>query len=149
MVSARLLARPTLYLSAFFEKNRLLYYDNLNRVRTHNELTQWLKFFLEGVRQTAQSSIETFRAIISLRQEIEHRAILTLGKKSKLAQQFLQDLYSKPITDSQETAQRLSINPSTALRLIEDFIRLGILKEITGYKRNRVFVFERYLKLFE
>jgi Fic family protein len=72
-----------------------------------------------------------------------------LGKKSKLAQQFLQDLYSKPITDSQETAQRLSINPSTALRLIEDFIRLGILKEITGYKRNRVFVFERYLKLFE
>lgn len=149
MVSAGLLTRPTLYLSAFFEKNRLLYYDNLTRVRTHNDLTQWLKFFLEGVRQTAQNSIETFRAIISLRQEIEQHTILALGKKTKLAQRFLQDLYSKPITDSQETATLLSINPSTALRLIEDFIRLGILKEVTGYKRNRVFVFERYLELFE
>jgi Fic family protein len=149
MVSAGLLTRPTLYLSAFFEKNRLLYYDSLTRVRTHNDLTQWLKFFMEGVRQTAQNSIETFRAIIALRQEIEQHTILALGKKTKLAQRFLQDLYSKPITDSQETATLLSINPSTALRLIEDFIRLGILKEVTGYKRNRVFVFEQYLKLFE
>jgi Fic family protein len=149
MVSAGLLTRPTLYLSAFFEKNRLLYYDNLTRVRTHNDLTQWLKFFMEGVRQTAQNSIETFRAIIALRQEIEQHTILALGKKTKLAQRFLQDLYSKPITDSQETATLLSINPSTALRLIEDFIRLGILKEVTGYKRNRVFVFEQYLELFE
>lgn len=149
MVSAGLLTRPTLYLSAFFEKNRLLYYDNLTRVRTHNDLIQWLKFFMEGVRQTAQNSIETFRAIIALRQEIEQHTILALGKKTKLAQRFLQDLYSKPITDSKETATLLSINPSTALRLIEDFIRLGILKEVTGYKRNRVFVFEQYLELFE
>jgi Fic family protein len=149
MVSTGLLTRPTLYLSAFFEKNRLLYYDNLTRVRTHNDLIQWLKFFMEGVRQTAQNSIETFRAIIALRQEIEQRTILALGKKTKLAQRFLQDLYSKPITDSQETAMLLSINPSTAFRLIEDFIRLGILKEVTGYKRNRVFVFEKYLELFE
>lgn len=149
MVSAGLLTRPTLYLSSFFEKNRLLYYDNLTRVRTHNDLTQWLKFFLEGVRQTAQNSIETFRAIIALRREIEQHAILTLGKKIKLAQTFLHVLYGKPIVDSQETAAQLSVNPSTALRLIEDFVRLGILKEVTGYKRNRIFVFEQYLKLFE
>jgi Fic family protein len=149
LVSSKLLAKPTLYLSAFFEKNKSLYYDNLTRVRTHNDLTQWLKFFLEGIRQTAQNSIETFRAIIALRQEIEYQAILTLGKKTKLAQNFLHFLYSKPITDSQETAKQLSVNPSTALRLMDDFVRLGILKEITGYKRNRVFVFEKYLKLFE
>jgi Fic family protein len=105
--------------------------------------------FLEGIRQTAQNSIETFRAIIALRQEIEYQAILTLGKKTKLAQNFLHFLYSKPITDSQETAKQLSVNPSTVLRLMDDFVRLGILKEITGYKRNRVFVFEKYLKLFE
>jgi Fic family protein len=149
LVSAGLLAKPTLYLSAFFEKNRLLYYDNLTKVRANNDLTQWLKFFLEGVRQTAQDSIETFRAIIALREEVENHAILSLGKKSRLARTFLHNLYSKPITDSQETASQLSVNPSTALRLIEDFIKLGILKETTGLKRNRVFVFERYLKLFE
>jgi len=149
MVSNGLLAKPTLYLSAFFEKNKQLYYDNLNRVRTHNDLTQWLKFFLEGVRQTAENSIETFKAIIALRQKIEYQDILTLGKKTTLAQKFLHYLYSKPITDSRETSDQLSVNPSTALRLIEDFTRLGILKELTGYKRNRIFVFEKYLQLFD
>jgi Fic family protein len=149
MVSTGLLSKPTLYLSAFFEKNRLLYYDNLTKARTNNDMTQWLKFFLEGVRQTAESSIETFRAIIALREEAENSAILSLGKKTGLARSFLHNLYSKPITDSQETAIQLSVNPSTALRLIEDFITLGILKETTGLKRNRVFVFERYLRLFE
>jgi Fic family protein len=149
MVSTGLLVRPTLYLSSFFDKNRQLYYDNLNRVRTENDMTQWLKFFLEGVRQTAQNSIETFRAIIELRRKIEFHDILTLGKKAGLAQNFLHYLYGKPIVDSRETSLQLSVNPSTALRLIEDFIKLGILKESTGYKRNRVFVFERYLKLFD
>ena len=149
MLSNGLLTRPTLYLSAFFEKNKQLYYDNLNRVRTHNDLTQWLKFFLEGIRQTAENSIETFKAIIDLRQRVEFRDIMTLGKKVHLAQKFLHFLYSKPITDSRETSEQLSVNPSTALRLIEDFTRLGILKELTGYKRNRIFVFEKYLQLFD
>jgi Fic family protein len=104
---------------------------------------------LEGVRQTAENSIETFRAIIDLRQKVEYQDILTLGKKAALAQKFLHYLYRKPIIDSRETSDQLSVNPSTALRLIEDFIKLGILKELTGYKRNRVFVFERYLRLFD
>lgn len=149
LVSKGLLSKPTLYLSAFFEKNKALYYDNLTRVRTHHDLTQWLKFFLEGIKQIADNSIETFKSIIALRQDVEHRDILTLGKKTKMARDFLHYLYSKPVTDSQEVSRRLSINPSTALRLIEDFIRLGILKEITGYKRNRVFIFEKYIQLFE
>jgi len=149
LVSSRLLSKPTLYLSVFFDKNKTLYYDNLNRVRTHNDLTQWLKFFLEGIRQTAQNSIETFQAIIQLRQKIEYQALATLGKKAPLAQSFLHVLYGMPVTDSQETSKKLSINPSTAIRLIEDFIRLGILKEVTGHRRNRVFIFEKYLRLFE
>ena len=149
LVSRGLLTRPTLYLSAFFEKNKSFYYDNLTRVRTHNDLTQWLKFFLEGIRQTCENSIETFKSIIKLRQQYEYQAILTLGKKLKKAQKFLHYLYSNPIIDSQEISKELSINPSTTLRLIEDFINLGILKEITGYKRNRIFIFEKYLQLFE
>jgi Fic family protein len=148
MVNSGLLSRPTLYLSAFFEKNKQLYYDNLTRVRTHNDLTQWLKFFLEGVRETAESSIDTFKAIIELRQKAEYQDILTLGKKTALAQKFLHYLYSKPIIDSREISKLLSVTPSTANRLIEDFIRLGILKESTGYKRNRIFIFEKYLTLF-
>lgn len=149
LVGNGLLSRPVLYLSAFFEKNRSWYYDNLNRARTHHDLARWLKFFLEGVRETARNSIDTFKGIIRLREEIEFQAIAALGKKAPLARRFMHLLYGKPVLDSQDTAADLSVHPSTALRLIEDFVRLGILKEITGYKRNRIFVFEKYLQLFE
>ena len=149
LVSKGLLIRPTLYLSAFFEKHKSLYYDNLTRVRTNNDLTQWLKYFLEGIKQTSENSIQTFKEIIKLRQEIEQHSILTLGKKTKLAQQFINYLYSNPVVDSQSVASALSINSSTAFRLIEDFIKLNILKEMTGLRRNRIFSFTRYIQLFE
>ena len=149
LVSKGLLAKPTLYLSAFFEKNKSLYYDNLTRVRTHNDLNQWLKYFLEGIRETASNSIETFRSIIKLREDVERNSIPTLGRKTNLAQTFLHHLYGRPIVDSQEVSEKLSITTPRALRLIEDFIRLGILVEVTGYKRNRIFIFEKYLSLFE
>ncbi|MBF2709311.1 Fic family protein [Flavobacterium soyangense] len=147
LVSNELLHKPTLYLSDFFEKNKALYYDNLTRVRTHNDLTQWLKYFLEGVRSTSENSIQTFKSIIKLRSEAEHK-IMSLGKKQALAKSFLQFLYSKPIADAGDVAEALEINVSTALRLIDDFIKLNILTEVTGYKRNRIFAFDEYIKLF-
>ena len=148
LLSTGLLVKPSLYLSAFFEQHRQLYYDNLSRARTHNDLAQWLKFFLEGIRQTSESSIQTFKAIIALRAECE-REVMTLGKKTKLAQAALHLLYSKPVVDGQDFAAGLEINISTALRLIEDLVRLGILSESTGQKRNRVFVLQKYVALFE
>ncbi|MFM2200157.1 MAG: hypothetical protein RL769_210 [Pseudomonadota bacterium] len=147
LVSNQLLLKPTLYLSDFFEKNKSLYYDNLTRVRTHNDLTQWLKFFLEGVCSTSQNSIQTFKNIITLRNKVEHK-IIKLGKKQSLAREFLQHLYSNPSVDASDVAQVLQISLSTALRLIEDFVKLKILIEITGLKRNRVFIFEEYIELF-
>ncbi len=147
LVSNDLLHKPTLYLSDFFEKNKAMYYDSLTRVRTHNDLTQWLKYFLEGVRSTSENAIQTFKNIIKLRSEAEHK-IISLGKKQALAKSFLEFLYSKPIADAGDIAEALEINLSTALRLIDDFIRLKILVELTGYKRNRIFAFDDYVKLF-
>jgi Fic family protein len=147
LVSNDLLSKPTLYLSDFFEKHRSLYYDNLTRVRTHNDLVQWLKFFLEGIRATSQNSIQTFKNIIKLRSEVEIK-IAKLGKKQEIAREFLQHLYSNPMVDSSDVVKLFNINISTALRLIDDFVKLKILKEITGQKRNRNFVFESYMKLF-
>ncbi len=147
LVSNDLLSKPTLYLSDFFEKHRSLYYDNLTRARTHNDLVQWLKFFLEGVRATSENSIQTFKNIIKLRSEVETK-IAKLGKKQEMAREFLQHLYSSPMVDSSDVVKLFKINISTALRLIDDFVKLKILKEITGQKRNRNFVFEGYVKLF-
>ncbi len=149
LVSRGILVKPTLYLSNFFEKNKMLYYDNLMRTRTHNDIQQWLRFFLEGVRQTSENSIETFKKIISLKIRLDETEIIKLGKKIKIAQQLLQYLYGQPIVDSGDVADILQVNSSTALRLIDDFINLGILQEQTGYRRNRIFVFAEYLNLFK
>jgi len=147
LVSTGLLVKPTLYLSDFFEKNKEHYYDNLTVVRTKNDLVQWLKFFLEGIRVTAENSIQTFKDIIALRASVETK-IITLGKKQMLAKNVLQYLYSQPITDMQSIATALNVSVPTVSRLLNDFVRLEILVEITGLKRNRVFAFEQYLKLF-
>ncbi|MFW5755591.1 MAG: Fic family protein [Tangfeifania sp.] len=147
LVSNGLLHKPTLYLSDFFERNRMLYYDNLRGVSSRNDLTQWLKFFLVGVKETSENSIQTFKNIIALRSEVEQK-VVTLGKKYDLAKSFLEYLYKEPKTDAQTASEALDVNITTTLRLIDDFEKLGILEEITGYKRNRIFSFEGYLKIF-
>jgi Fic family protein len=149
LVNRGILVKPSLYLSDFFSTNKTLYYDNLMRVRSHNDLRQWLLFFLEGVRQTSESSIDTFKKIISLRNRLEQQEIIKLGKKTKSAQQFLNCLYGQPVVDSSDVVAVLEVNVSTALRIIDDFIKLNILHEITGYRRNRIFIFKEYLNLFE
>lgn len=147
LVSSGLLVKPTLYLSDFLEKNKEYYYDNLTVVRTKNDLVQWLKFFLEGIRVTAENSIQTFKEIIALRASVENK-IITLGKKQMLAKKVLQYLYSQPISDMQSIANVTNVSVTSISRLLNDFIRLGILVELTGFKRNRIFAFEQYLKLF-
>lgn len=148
LVSNNIINKPALYLSDFFEKHRLLYYDNLTLVRNKSIPKEWLFFFLTGVLRTAESSIDTFNAIIKLRQVVEEKKIITLGKRVPLAMKLIRYLYSKPIVDTTEIAEALEVNISTAHRLVQDFENLKILAEQTGYKRNRVFVFEDYIKLF-
>ena len=147
LVSNQLLHKPTLYLSEYFEKNKSYYYDNLTRVRIHNDLIQWLKFFLEGVRSTSENSIQTFKYIIALRTETENK-IVSLGKKQPLAKSLLQFLFTNPVSDAGDITKALSVNVSTALRLIDDFMKLKILIEKTCFKRNRIFSFDSYIKLF-
>jgi Fic family protein len=148
LVSNKIINKPALYLSDFFERNRNSYYGNLTAVRKKNGLTQWLTFFLVGVLETAQNSIETFNASTRLRKEVEEKKIITLGKRAPLAVHLTRYLYSKPIVDANEIATALEVNISTAHRLIQDFEKLEIFIERTGYRRNRIFVFEDYVKLF-
>jgi Fic family protein len=149
LVSNKIIHKPVLYLSDFFERNRSLYYDNLTEARTKNDLIRWITFFLVGVLETAENSIKTFNSIIKLRQEVEGEKIVQLGKRIPLAMELIRHLYSNPIVDANMIANGMSVNISTAHRLIQDFERLGILTEQTGYKRNRLFIFDEYLRLFQ
>ena len=148
LVSNRILVKPTLYLSDFFERNRIHYYDNLTFVRIKNNLNQWIRFFLAGIVETADNSIKTFNEIIKLKERIEGEKLIQLGKKQPKAKILMSTLYKKPITDAGEIGKILDVSPSTANRFIKDFIKLDILKEYTGYRRNRIFVFDEYIKLF-
>ncbi len=148
LVSNNILSKPTLYLSAYFEKHKAVYYDNLMRARTASDVLQWIKFFLVAVTETSKQGIETFRGILKLREDIETRRLITLGKKLPRAQELLNHLYKTPKLTAADVGSLLGVTPATANAFIKDFVKLGILRETTGGKRNRVFTFREYLSLF-
>ncbi len=148
LVNKGLLTKPTLYLSDFFERNKPAYYDTLTFVRTNGDIEHWLKFFLVGVAQTAQNSKHTFEDIIRLRQECEQK-IMLMGKRVRVAQQLLRSLYSQPIASPNTISETLEITHQSASALARTFEDVGILGEVTGYKRNRLFIFKKYLDIFD
>lgn len=148
LVHSKVLQKPLLYLSDFFEKNKTLYYDNLTFVRTKNDMSQWIKYFLEGVSQTAENSAQTLKKIIDLKTDLEKNKLLSLGKRTKKANEFLSFLFHSPVITSTALQKEMKITAKTANSLIDAFIGLNILKERTGYSRNRIFVFDKYVKLF-
>ncbi|PKQ66410.1 cell filamentation protein Fic [Labilibaculum manganireducens] len=149
LVSSNVLKKPSLYLSDFFEKNKGYYYDNLMTVRTNSNLIQWIKFFLVGVIETSNGSIQVFKDIITLKNKIETEKLPKLGSKIEKGQQLIKQLFQIPIIDSKQVSELLQISPSTANRLIKDLIDLEILSELTGYKRNRKFIFAEYFNIFQ
>ena len=148
LMSQGILQKPTLYLSDFFERNKGAYYDALTAVRTSNNIEHWIKFFLVGVAETAKNGKLTFEKIIALRYKSEQK-IMSLGRRAKIGQEMLKYLYSQPILNTKQIAERLQITHPSASVLAKQFEKIGIFKEITGFKRNRLFVFSEYLKLFE
>lgn len=147
LVDKKLLTKPTLYLSDFFERNRGAYYDALTAVRASNDIEHWIKFFLTGVSETAAGSKQTFEGIVALRQRCEEK-ILQLGKRAPKGQALLRQLYSQPVMGANEVAARLDITHQSASSLIRSFEGMGVLREITGRKKDRLFMFSEYLGLF-
>lgn len=147
LVESEILTKPTLYLSAFFEKNRSVYYDSLTMARQSNNLEQWVKFFLNGIIETAEDGINTFKDIINLRQRYEEK-IMTLGARAKNAQKLLLYMFSRPIVSNKIAVKELDISFNSANRLIRSLVDLGMLTEITGFSRNRLFMLKEYLDLF-
>ena len=148
-IHSGILQKPVLYLSDFFERHRNLYYDNLTAVRTKNDLKQWLKFFLTGVIETSTKAILGLKAIIKLKQHCETKRISTLGKKVPVAQILLQHLFTNPVTRPDEVAEVTNLSLVSSYKLIEDFVGLKILHELTGNERNRIYIFSEYFKIFK
>ncbi|MBS1750190.1 MAG: Fic family protein [Bacteroidetes bacterium] len=149
LVEKGIIQKPVLYLSDFFEKNRANYYEYLTRVRTHNDLLRWIKFFLIGIIETCESSSQTLKAILKLKKDCEEKRIYSLGKKVNTAKLLLDYLFLQPIVDAEMVSAQTKVSLVSSYKLLDDFMRLNILKETTGAKRNRIFVFEEYFTLFK
>ena len=147
LIELGLLQKPTLYLSDYFERNKGAYYDALTFVRDHNDMDQWIIFFLSAVIETAKKSKNTFRKIISLRGVYEQR-IIKNGRKIKLMNDLLLRLFSNPAIRVSDVSNLLGKSISTSNNLIKEMERIGILKEITGFSRNRIFILHEYLDIF-
>ena len=147
LISTGLLNRPVLYISDFFERNRMSYYDSLSMVKQNDNITQWLKFFLNGVIETSKNSIKTFDEIIKLKKDVENK-LTKIGKKAANGQRLLELLYSKPKVNSKLVSEELGVTPATANGVLKAFVEVEILQEKTGFNRNRFYVFEDYIKIF-
>jgi len=141
------LSRPLLYLSHFLKQNRTEYYDRLQAVRVNGDWEKWLAFFLRGVCEVATQAHETARKILDLR--TRYRNLLEKeGKASGALLRVLDFLFTQPVV-TPATLMKIGVTYVTANNHVARLLKLGILKEMTGYKRNRRFNFAPYLALFE
>jgi Fic family protein len=150
LASFNLLQKPALYLSDYFERNRLDYYDHLTVARTRNDMSAWLRFFLVGVQDTAERSIGVFKGILDLKEQIERKIMPKFHTRRQVNVRLLmQALYQRPVVNIKMVKDLLDVQTNTASALVNDFESFGILHEMTGHKRNRLFVFQKYIKLFQ
>jgi len=147
LVSKGILKKPILYLSDFLERNRRLYYDNLMDVRLKGDLTKWFKFFLVGIIETAKSGITTFDGILQLQKQIDAK-IQTMGSRAGNAQKIMLYLYQRPVIQAHLISNVTGMSSATGYKLLADLESLGILQEVTGAQRGKLYVFKDYLDYF-
>ncbi len=149
LTEKKLLARPVLYLSHYFKRHRAEYYERLQGVRDTGDWEGWLAFFLRGVAEVSREATQTAAAILRMREDYRVRITERLGRAAGSAQRVMDRLFDHPIVNVATVRRWLSITPAGANQLVNRLVDIGLLREITGYARNRRFRFDPYLKLFE
>jgi len=144
----KILNKPLLYISDFFKKYRQEYYDRLNAFHEKDDIEGWLKFFLEGVAITAEEAVETSKKILKLREK-DSEKIFSLGRSAKKAKLVFDFLFHSPLITIKDVERITGLKNPNALALINKLVKSEILKEITGRKRNKIFAYQKYIKLFE
>lgn len=142
------LREPMLYLSAFFKTHKSIYYDKLTDYRQKDDIEGWLKFFLQGVIETSQNAVETARKIIKLRED-SYAKVASLGRSSENGVILLKRLFKIPMARVKDIEQITGLENPNALALVSKFVAKGILHEITGKKRNRIYSFKEYIDIFD
>lgn len=141
------LQRPVLYLSHYLKQHRASYYDRLMAIRFAGDWEGWLRFFLTGVAEVAREAEQTARQIVQLREDIRQRA--QDARMSTSALRLLDHLFERPVINVNAAAAELEISYPPANDLVKGLCEIGVLSEVTGGSRNRIFRFAPYLDLFD
>ena len=144
----KILDKPLLYLSDFFKRYRQEYYDRLNAFHEKDDIEGWLRFFLEGVAVTAEQAVETSKKILKLRGDGLNK-ISSLGRSTPKATLVFNSLFHTPLITIKDVERIAELKNPNALALVNKLVRLEILEETTGRKRNKVFAYRQYIKLFD
>jgi Fic family protein len=144
-----LLSKAVLYLSHYFKIHRSEYYDRLQKVRDAGDWEGWTAFFLDGVIEVSREATQTAAAILRMREDYRARIIENLGRAAANGQRVMDRLFNHPIVSVAAVREWLDITPAGANQIVARLEGIGLLREITGYARNRRFRFEPYLRLFE
>lgn len=144
----KILSKPVLYLSHYFKRHRAEYYDRLQAVRDKGDWEGWLAFFLRGIAEVSAEAVDTVQRILLLREE--HRQLVTerLGLAAANGLRVLERLFQQPLLSITDVCKLNGTSRSAANKLISRLVALGIINEMTGYKRNRVFRYQSYIALF-
>lgn len=144
----QVLMKPILYLSHFFKQNRQQYYERLQSVRDTGDWEQWLIFFLRGVVEVSWQATETARRILSLREDHRHTITEHLGRAAGNGHRVLDHLYQHPIVSVSDVRKLIEVSNPAANNLVARLVDTDVLREYTGYSRNRKFIYQSYIDLF-
>lgn len=148
LISQKILSKPSLYISDFFEKHRGSYYDALTMVRSSNNMEQWIKFFLSGIIDTAKNGTETLKNVVAYKKQLDEK-ILTLGSRAKLAERLFKEMLATPVMNKNEIKDKLGISYGVANRLVKELLKAGILVNRDNSIRNQYYKLNGYLGLFK
>ena len=145
--SKGMLDKSCLYISDYIERNKNTYYDMLTRVRTHNDMIAWIKFFLEAIIETSKTAKEKFRNVVELTMEMD-KIIVNLPVKSDSVKKVIDVLYNEPVINRKKLCDITKIKEGTIKNIINCLLENNIIVETTGYSRNQIFTFQKYTDLF-
>jgi Fic family protein len=140
------LSEPILYLSLYFKSHRQVYYEHLQRVRTNGDWEGWLQFFLEGVIFTAEQAVKAARSVLQLFAE-DREKIEELGRAASSAIRVHEVMQRKPILSIAFAAGQTGLTHPTVTKALQNLEKLGVIRELTGRQRDRLFVYSDYVQL--
>jgi Fic family protein len=148
LVEQGVLRKPLLYMSLFLKQHREEYVSRLQAIRDEGEWEEWITFFLDGVAIVANEATATAVEILQLRERDRARIGEKFGRRTHHAMVLLDELFKRPMIRSKAVESLLGVSQPTASALVRDLEALGILSELTGKQRFRVFSYQEYVDLF-